>query len=57
MFDISGLTIKELIELNDRVTERLRELESLKNSVLMDNFRLGDPVFLYLLMVLKYAVL
>ena len=45
MFDISDLTIKELIELNDRVTERLRELESLKNSVLMDNFRLGDPVF------------
>ncbi|MCP3697578.1 MAG: hypothetical protein GY920_03285 [Aliivibrio sp.] len=45
MFDISDLTIKELIELNCRVTERLRELESLKNAVLMDNFRLGDPVF------------
>ena len=48
MFDISDLTIKELIELNCRVTERLRELESLKNAVLMDNFRLGDPVIFIL---------
>ena len=45
MFDISDLTIKELIELNCRVTERLKEFEMLENSVLMDNFRLGDPVF------------
>ncbi len=54
MCDISDLTIKELIS---RVTERLKELESLKNSVLIDNFRLGDPIFLYLRMLLKYAVL
>jgi hypothetical protein len=45
MFDLSGFTTKELIELNHRVIDRLRELESYKSSVIMGNFRLGDPVF------------
>lgn len=44
MFDLNKLTRKELLELNHRVVERLKELDAKKTSGLMNDFSVGDKV-------------
>ena len=44
MIDIDNLTEAELIELNNRIVERLRYLEQLETHATMLKFRVGDRV-------------
>ena len=41
MFDLNKLTKKELLELNHRVVEQLKELDVQKTSGLMNDFSIG----------------
>ncbi|WP_108946591.1 hypothetical protein [Shewanella halifaxensis] len=44
MFDLSKLTKRELLQLNSKVIERLKEVESQQTARNMDDFTIGDKV-------------
>ena len=44
MFDLNNFKKKELLELNHRVVERLKEIDVQKTSGFMNEFSLGDKV-------------
>ena len=53
MFDLTGLTVKELLNLNNKVIKRLNELEGYETLNLMTSFILGDKVMFILIDEIK----
>ncbi|MGF1907789.1 hypothetical protein, partial [Aliivibrio salmonicida] len=53
MFDLTGLTVKELLNLNNKVIKRLNELEGHETLNLMTSFILGDKVMFILIDEIK----